>query len=107
MQHLIEDIDFLAPTDPDEGCSPLYNLVVLVYTVFWVYLLVTVRKAVRERDNIREERCVGCEDLVCAVFCGCCTVSQLARQTADYELDEGHFFTPTGLPAPPPIVMDV
>lgn len=99
----------LSPTDPEAPPSPIYNLVVCVYTAFSIYVLMKVRQRVRENDRIKEERCAGCEDFLCAAFCGCCTVSQLARQTADYDLDEGVFFSPDGLPVVPdaPPVMNV
>jgi Cys-rich protein (TIGR01571 family) len=86
----------LSPADPDEY-SVFYNILVLVYSVFMIYLVTKVRREVRRRNEIPEEKCVGCEDVVCAAFCGCCTVSQLARQTADYDLDEAQFLTPDGL----------
>jgi len=99
---------FLSPVDPQDPCSLLFNIVVFIYTVFVIYLMTVVRRRIRERDQIREERCIGCEDVVCAAFCGCCTVSQMARQTADYDLDEGRFFTPDGLdlesPVPAPVM---
>jgi Cys-rich protein (TIGR01571 family) len=89
----------LSPADPQNPPSPLYNLVNFVYAVFMIYLLMRVRKLVRDQGQIPETRCIGCEDLCCAAFCGCCTVSQLARQTANYNCyDEAHFFTPDGLP---------
>jgi Cys-rich protein (TIGR01571 family) len=86
----------LSPADPDDY-SVLYNILVFVYSVFMIYLVTKVRREVRRRHEIPEERCIGCEDVVCAAFCGCCTVSQLARQTADYDLDEGQFMTSDGL----------
>lgn len=86
----------LSPADPDDY-SVLYNILVFIYSVFMIYLVTKVRREVRRRHEIPEEQCIGCEDVVCAAFCGCCTVSQLARQTADYDLDEGQFMTPDGL----------
>jgi Cys-rich protein (TIGR01571 family) len=88
----------LSPVDPQDPCSPMFNVVVFIYTLFMIYLMAVVRRRIRQRDQIPEERCIGCEDVVCAAFCGCCTVSQMARQTADYDLDEGRFFTSDGLP---------
>jgi|Dee2metaT_21_FD_contig_71_613234_length_1023_multi_16_in_0_out_0_1 Cys-rich protein (TIGR01571 family) len=88
----------LSPADPEEPCSPIYSITMFIYTLFSVYVMMKTRKIVRENDLIGEQTCKGCEDIVCSFFCGCCTASQLARQTADYELDEGQFFTPTGLP---------
>jgi Cys-rich protein (TIGR01571 family) len=87
----------LSPVDPRDPSSPIFNVFVMAYTVFVIYLMTVVRRRIRQRDHIPEERCIGCEDVVCAVFCGCCNVSQMARQTADYDLDEGRFFTSDGL----------
>merc|ERR1712038_1274812 len=56
------------------------------------------KRIVREQNEIPETRCVGCEDFCCAFWCGCCTVSQLARQTADYDVEDARFFTNDGLP---------
>lgn len=87
----------LSPADPDEDYSALYQILLFVYSVYMIYLVTKVRREVRKRNEIPEERCRGCEDVVCAAFCGCCTVSQLARQTADYDMDDGQFLTPDGL----------
>jgi len=97
----------LSPADPEtEDPSFLYSLLGLCFTIFMIYLLTVVRKYVREKDQIPEKICNGCEDIVCAAFCGCCTVSQLARQTANYDTEEGQFFTPDGLPTPPtPVII--
>ena len=85
-------------------CSLLFNIVVFIYIVFVIYLMTVVRRRIRERDQIREERCIGCEDVVCAAFCGFCTISQMARQTAGRR----RFFTPDGLdlesPVPAPVM---
>jgi Cys-rich protein (TIGR01571 family) len=89
-----------------EEQNPLWQFVSFVLFVFMVYLISKVRKTIRERDQISEERCVGCEDVVCACCCACCTVSQMARQTADYDVTEGHYFTSDGLPPPPtPVII--
>lgn len=72
------------------------NIAVLVYT--FVTLMKT-RRAVREKYEIPERNCKGCEDLCCAVCCGCCTVSQVARQTADYYERRAVCCSKTGLPA--------
>lgn len=60
--------------------------------------LKNTRRNVRRQFNIPEERCAGCEDLCCAAFCSCCTVSQLARHTGNYDKLEGNCCTDTGLP---------
>eukprot|EP00553_Chaetoceros_curvisetus_P008322 CAMPEP_0204630950 /NCGR_PEP_ID=MMETSP0717-20131115/21633_1 /ASSEMBLY_ACC=CAM_ASM_000666 /TAXON_ID=230516 /ORGANISM="Chaetoceros curvisetus" /LENGTH=260 /DNA_ID=CAMNT_0051648377 /DNA_START=49 /DNA_END=831 /DNA_ORIENTATION=+ len=72
--------------------------------IYWLYMLYVVsktRKLVRQRDGISDENCVGCEDVACALCCGCCTVSQMARQTAHYDTEEAAFFTIDGLESKP------
>jgi len=83
-----------AQSDP----SVLYSALSFTFTVFMIYGVMKVRNSIRMRDQIPEEQCIGCEDLVCAAVCQCCTISQMARQTTDYDLKEGHFFTSDGLP---------
>ena len=72
-------------------------------TITWVWFLVTVvvlarlRRAVRKQHGI--SRHFPCEDLVCAAACQCCTISQLARQTANYKEQRAYCCTNTGLAA--------
>jgi len=86
--------------------SPIHQFISFVVFVYMVYAIMKVRKNIRMRDQIPESQCIGCEDLVCAACCGCCTISQMARQTADYDLKEAAFFTPDGLsPLAPAVVV--
>ena len=80
-----------------ESDNPVYNFVSLIYGIFFLVIMTIVRKIVREKYQIPEQRCIGCEDFCCAFWCSCCTVSQLARQTADYDVNDGAFFTNDGL----------
>jgi len=93
------------PDDMDDP-SPLYQLVTFVYGVFLFYIVYKVRKHVRAKDGISEIRCFGCEDVCCSLCCGCCTTSQLARQTTDYDEEDAYYFSNTGL-APAQTVMVV
>jgi Cys-rich protein (TIGR01571 family) len=80
--------------------GPARHVMSTVNCVWWVYtiiILIKLRKAVRTRYNIRERQCTGCEDCCCAVFCTCCTVAQLARQTANYQSQRAYCCTETGL----------
>jgi Cys-rich protein (TIGR01571 family) len=61
------------------------NVGAFFFSVWMIYSLCKTRQSVRRQYSIPEERCVGCEDLCCTLFCGCCTVSQLARHTGEYE----------------------
>lgn len=73
------------------------SVVNVLYGGYSMYIVWKVRSYVRQKYRIQEKHCVGYEDLCCAVWCSCCTVSQLARQTTDYELEEGMFCTNTGI----------
>jgi len=66
------------------------------YVWFWVTvpILATLRSKVRRAYGIPGS---CCEDWCCAMFFECCTVSQLARQTANYKEQRAYFFTATGL----------
>ena len=95
-----------SPAAPEDEPSALYNLISFSYGLFLLVLVTKVRRIVRERNQISETRCIGCEDCCCAFWCGCCTVSQLARQTADYDSEDGRFFTNDGLsPRSPPVIV--
>jgi len=88
---------FLSPATPDDP-APLFSCISFAYGVFTLVVVTRTRRIVREQNEIPETRCVGCEDFCCAFWCGCCTVSQLARQTADYDVEDACFFTNDGLP---------
>ncbi len=77
--------------------SPLYSFIGFAASVFLWIIMTQVRKLVREKYDIPEQSCIGCEDLCCSFWCTCCTISQLARQTADYDTEEARFFTDDGL----------
>jgi Cys-rich protein (TIGR01571 family) len=77
----------------------------LVSTAFGLYTLIVMiklRAAVRDRFGITTTQTYcpneSMEDCCCVFWCGCCTVSQLARQTADYDVYLGVCCSPTGLP---------
>ncbi len=92
---------FFAPS-PDESEDPslTYSCFSFILWVFMIYVVMKVRNYIRMRDRIPEEQCVGCEDLVCAVCCQCCTISQMARQSTDYDIEDAFFFTNDGLSKP-------
>jgi Cys-rich protein (TIGR01571 family) len=69
----------------------------LVWFLYTVIVMIKLRKAVRERYQIPQTHCQGCEDCCCVVFCSCCTMAQMARQTADYERQRAYCCTDTGL----------
>jgi Cys-rich protein (TIGR01571 family) len=83
-----------------ESTGSWTSLLQLVYGVYILVMLMRLRKLIRTKYQIPEHRCIGCEDLCCAFWCGCCTISQLARQTADYDVEDATFFTSTGVVSP-------
>lgn len=79
----------------------LRRLVNFCYTVTLVFLMTVTRGYIRSRYNIQGNEV---EDCCLSFWCTCCTVSQMARHTTDYELYSGKLCTPTGLaPDTPPI----
>lgn len=65
----------------------------LLMTFWFIYALYKTRKRVRETYSIPEQTCTGCEDCMCATFCGCCTgklkntiICQPSRQQIKYML---------------------
>lgn len=75
----------------------------LLFVAWSIYALYKTRQNVREEFSIPEERCVGCEDCMCATFCGCCVVAQMARHTGDYDTYPTNFCSETGLPDHAPL----
>ncbi len=64
---------------------------------FWIttIILTRLRRMVRKAHGISAR--FPCEDLCCSAVCGCCTVAQLARQTANYREQRAYCCTDTGL----------
>ncbi len=75
------------------------------FSVWSFYALCKTRENTRARYSIPEERCHGCEDCCCALFCTCCTVAQMARHTGDYENYSATCCTSTGLEEGAPSVV--
>lgn len=76
-----------------------------LFTVWSLYSLCRTRQSVRNQYSIPEERCVGCEDLCCALWCTCCTISQMARHTGEYETYPGVCCSKTGHPPGTPLTV--
>mmetsp|Transcript_22604 Transcript_22604/g.33186 ORF Transcript_22604/g.33186 Transcript_22604/m.33186 type:complete len:249 (+) Transcript_22604:100-846(+) len=74
----------------------------ILFTLWSVYSLCKTRENIRLRYSIPEERCIGCEDLCCSLWCSCCTTAQLLRHTGEYEKYRGKLFTQDGLEAGAP-----
>lgn len=87
--------DFSYKETPESGT---YQLITSLFGAFVIFVTFKVRKYIRTRDHIPEERCIGCEDFCCSFWCGCCVASQMARHTANYKSEPANFCTPKGLP---------
>lgn len=74
------------------------GIVGLVFFVYFMYILIKTRSVVRSRYNIPEKNCDGCEDCMCAFFCGPCVVNQMADHTADYNRHNALCCSATGIP---------
>lgn len=81
----------------------LYYMVNIAFGLYSLIVLVKLRAAVRERYSLPNLTPCGdtLEDIFCACCCGCCTVSQLARHTADYHERRAVCCSSTGLPDKP------
>ena len=69
----------------------------IAWLILLVYLIAITRYRIRSRYGIPEQDCRGCEDCCCACWCSCCTVSQMARHTADYDSYAAKCCSETGL----------
>jgi len=80
----------------------VYNSLTTAFSVYTVIVLMKLRKAVRTRYDIPVTRCVNqpvVEDCCCSFWCGCCTVAQLARHTANYDERRAVCCSYDGLPS--------
>ena len=73
--------------------------------ILFIVLLARTRYRIRSRYAIPERNCSGCEDCCCALWCTCCTVSQMARHTADYENYAALCCSETGLSPNSPLIV--
>lgn len=81
----------------DDADFMMYNNVAFLVGLFLLFLIYKVRKHIRAKYDIPEERCKGCEDLCCSLCCGCCVVSQMARHTTDYDKAEAQCCSSRGV----------
>lgn len=81
--------------------STFISMLQLVLRIaFGLFILLSTCKTrayIRRKYNIPETSCDGCEDCCCAFWCGCCTVTQMARHTADYNTYHAFCCSETGL----------
>merc|ERR1711862_159791 len=71
---------------PDTWKTHVKRIINAVFLFYTLYVAIKARKAIRERNGIPTKNCGSLEDCCCVYFCGCCTISQMARQTADYDV---------------------
>jgi Cys-rich protein (TIGR01571 family) len=91
--------------DASQVLANLRSFLNLVFFVFLLVIMARTRRRIRSRYGIPERTCRGCEDCCCAFWCSCCTVSQMARHTADYDNYPAQCCSETGLsPNAPSIV---
>jgi len=81
----------------DDSSNSWNNLCINLHFAVVLFLAWKVRKYIRTKNQIPEKNCVGCEDFCCSFWCAACVVSQVARQTADYDQEAGQFCTTTGI----------
>ena len=86
------------PTYLAFACVMVRSLVGLAVSLFTLILMCKTRRHIRNKYSIPQETCNGCEDCCCVYFCTCCTLSQMARHTADYETYRAACCSETGLP---------
>jgi Cys-rich protein (TIGR01571 family) len=93
------------PTNAPTWLIVLKSVGSVLFGIWSLYSLCRTRQSVRNQYSIPEEHCHGCEDLCCAFFCTCCTLSQMARHTGEYETYTGTCCTKTGLPPGAPLTV--
>lgn len=77
----------------------LYHLVSWSFGLYTLVILTKLRRMVRQRYEIPLTYPLfgSMEDCCLAFWCGCCSVSQMARHTCDYEQKSASFCSPDGL----------
>jgi Cys-rich protein (TIGR01571 family) len=70
----------------------------LVFALYILVATIRTRAYIRDKYAIPEQSCRGCEDCCCSFWCGCCTIMQMMRHTADYDKYDAVCCTETGLP---------
>jgi len=90
--------------------SPLYEIINLVRNimnffslVYTIYAITKTRSYIREKYSI-EGSLIG--DCCLAFWCGCCTITQMARHTTDYDVYPGRCCTYNGLPRNAPCLVE-
>jgi Cys-rich protein (TIGR01571 family) len=77
-----------------------YVLMSLPMTVYGVLVVVKLRAAIRAKYGIPTGKLGMFEDACCVCCCNCCIMSQLARQTADYDDAPAAWCSQSGMQRP-------
>jgi Cys-rich protein (TIGR01571 family) len=83
----------------------LYRLTVIAFWLYMVFLLTKVRSYIRNKYFIPVGACGPLEDCCVSFWCGCCSVTQLARHTADYRSSPAACCSDTGLTDQAPLIV--
>jgi Cys-rich protein (TIGR01571 family) len=78
--------------------NSLTNATSMIFGLYTIIVMIKLRMTIRSKYNIPEDNCIGCEDCCCIFFCGCCSVVQMAHQTANYDEMPSICCNDTGLP---------
>mmetsp|Transcript_24349 Transcript_24349/g.50528 ORF Transcript_24349/g.50528 Transcript_24349/m.50528 type:complete len:130 (+) Transcript_24349:555-944(+) len=90
----------ISANNPDKA-----SFVDWIFTIWFVFALMNVRKNVRAKYSIPEHTCSGCEDFMCSLCCSSCVIAQIARHTGEYETYQGSCCSTTGMAAHNPSIV--
>jgi Cys-rich protein (TIGR01571 family) len=79
------------------GMKVVRGTIQITFLIFIVIVTMRARGYIRRKYNIPEESCPGYEDCCCSFWCNACTVRQMLRHTADYQLYNAGCCAQTGL----------
>lgn len=105
----VENGVYVEEVATDSGIrSFLYNAIGWAFGLYTIILLTRVRKQIRLLYEIPASFLGEVwEDCCCAIWCGCCAASQMARQTCDYEENTGTCCSATGAGAAPMHILTI
>jgi len=88
---------YYPPPQPTDPTPPMLKAATFMACIYIMVVVIRLRYNLREQHAIPERNCIGCEDCCVAYWCGCCTISQMARHTADYSEERAYCCTDNGL----------
>jgi Cys-rich protein (TIGR01571 family) len=91
----------IPPDEVPAAQNLLFNLVLQSFGLYTLLMIIKLRRTVRLRYEIPLQYPLfgngKMEDFCLAFWCGCCSLSQMARHTCDYEQQSATFCSPDGL----------